>query len=388
MQIGSERLSKLTPHFFAALGARVAALQADGKDVIRLDEGSPDLPPADHIIEALIKSAATPDHHSYQPHRGIPALRGAWMGMFQSCYEISLDPDKEILPLSGSKEGIFHLSMALLDPGTVALIPDPGYITYSRGALFAGAEPYAFPLIPEREYLPDLDAIPSDIARRARILWLNYPNNPTGATASLAFFEGAVSFAQRYGLIVAHDAAYAQVAYDGYAPPSLLQVPGAKEVAVEFHSLSKTYNMAGWRVAAIAGNPQVIQKLFTLKSNQDSGQFYPIQEASIAAITGPQEWIIERNNLYRSRRNLVLRELQALGFAAACPRASLYIWCPVPSPWKSADFCESLLEETFVSLTPGIIFGQNGEGYIRISLTSPEERLFEAMQRLRKWMMK
>lgn len=382
----SQRLQALTPHFFSSLGARISAMQSEGRDIIRLDEGAPDLPPAPQIIQELSRTAASPKSHSYQSHRGHLALRQAWAEMYRREYGVQLDPETEILPLLGSKEGIFHLAMALVDPGDIVLVPDPGYITYTRGALFAGGEPFFFPLLPERSFLPEFGTIPDKVARRAKLLWLNYPNNPTSATAPLELYQEAVDFARKWGLLLCHDAAYAHVTYDGYCAPNLFQIPGAKEVAVEFNSLSKTYNMAGWRVAAVVGHPQALRYLFTLKTNQDSGHFLPVLEAATVALTGDQAWIRERNLIYKNRRDIVIRSLSNMGFRVVPPRASLYVWCPIPAGWRSESFCRALLEEANLSLTPGTVFGARGEGYVRISITAPEGRLISAMDRLENWM--
>lgn len=381
------RMQHLQTHFFAALNGRVAALQVAGRDVIRLDEGSPDLPPAAHIIEALERSARQPDRHGYQPHRGTPALRQAWAQMYRREYGVELDPESEVLPLLGSKEGIFHLALAVIEARDIVLAPDPGYITYTRGTLAAGGEIYKLPLLQEVNYLPNLDFIPADVLRRARMLWLNYPNNPTAAVAPPAYFESVVAFARQHNLLLCHDAAYAQVAFDGYKPPSLLQAPGAKEIAVEFNTLSKSHNMAGWRAAAAVGSPQALQALYTLKTNADSGHFLPVMEAAVAALTGDQSWLAGRNEIYRQRRDVVLAGLRAVGMIAAEPRASLYVWAPLPAGWdRSAEFCAAALEGAGVSFTPGTVFGGAGEGYIRISITASQERLEEAMRRLREWM--
>jgi LL-diaminopimelate aminotransferase len=361
-------------------------MQAAGCDVIRLDVGSPDLPPAPPIIRALSQASALPDRHGYQSYRGTAALRQAWAELYAREYGVQLQPETEIVPLLGSKEGIFHLSLALLDPGDVVLIPDPGYMTYARSALFAGGQPYFLPLLPENGYLPDLDSIPSEIARQAKILWLNYPNNPTAAVADLAFFTRAVAFAREYGLLLCHDAAYAQVTYDGFKAPSLLQAPGARQLAVEFNTLSKSHNMAGWRVGAAVGEAQALSSLYALKTNVDSGHFLPVWEAAVVALTGDQSWLLERNQVYQRRRDRLIQALHTLGLPAAIPCASLYIWCPVPAGWNCADFALDLLESAHVSLTPGTVFGPGGEGYVRLSLTAPEERLAEAMDRLANWM--
>lgn len=387
MQSTANRMSHLAPHFFASLSARLRSLQAAGSDVIRLDEGAPDLPPAPHIIEALVRSARQPNTHSYQPHMGPDALRRAWADYYLREYGVELDPSTEVIPLLGSKEGIFHLSQAYVNPGDVVLVPDPGYITYTRGALFAGGEVVPMPLRRENGYLPDFDAIPLEILRRARLMWLNYPNNPTAATASREFFAQAVALALEHGLLLCHDAAYMQVAFDGERPPSLLETPGAKEAAVEFNTLSKSHNMAGWRSGALLGNAQVTRALFTLKTNADSGHFLPIWEASIAALTGDQTWLKARNEVYRQRRDRVIEGLRALGFMVETPRASLYVWAGLPENWSSMDFAAALLENTGVSVTPGTVFGRGGEGYVRISLSASLERIDEAMHRISDWMM-
>lgn len=382
----ADRLRNLPLNFFSTLSERVALLQSQGKRVIRLDEGSPDLPPASFIVERLVAAARRSNSHSYQPHRGPSALRNAWAEMYDRLYGVKLDATKEIVPLIGSKEGIFHLLLALVNPGQVVLIPDPGYMTYSRGTLLAGGEPYYIPLLPENNYLPDLTALPADILRRARMLWLNYPNNPTAAIAPMKFFEQAVEFGRRHGILICHDAAYAQVTFDGYRAPSILQVSGAKEVALEFNTLSKSHNMAGWRVAAAVGNATVNRLLFSLKTNADSSHFLPVLEAATAAMTGDQGWLVERNQVYQTRRDLVFKRLQSLGFQVEAPKASLYFWFPTPKRLSSETFTMDLLEQALVSLTPGTVFGRNGEGYVRLSITAPFEDIEEAMERLADWM--
>ena len=386
MKSTAGRMSHLAPHFFAALSARLQVLQAEGRDIIRLDEGAPDMPPAPHILEALQRSAARPDAHSYQPHRGPRALRQAWAELYSRLYAVELDPDHEVIPLLGSKEGIFHLSLAFVEPGDIALVPDPGYITYTRGALIAGGEVHPMPLLPERGYLPDLQALPRPVLQRAKLMWLNYPNNPTAAVAGLGFFSQAVELARKYGFLLCHDAAYMQVAFDGEKPPSLLQAPGAKEVAVEFNTLSKSHNMAGWRTGALLGNSQAVRALYTLKTNADSSHFLPVFEASTAALTGDQTWLAERNEIYRQRRDVVVASLRRIGLAVPVPRASLYVWSPTPAGWNSVDFATAALEQAGVSLTPGTVFGPGGEGFVRISITAPIERIQQAMDRLGDWL--
>lgn len=382
----ARRMETFTPHFFASLSARIAQMTAAGLDVIRLDEGAPDLPPAPFIIQELSATAARPDVHGYQPHRGPAFLRQAWATMYRRLYGLELDPEREIIPLLGSKEGIFHLLLALVDPGDLVLVPDPGYITYTRGVQFAGGQVSYFPLLPERGWLPDLSTIPPDLARRARLLWLNYPNNPTAGTADLAFFEQAVAFARQYDLLLCHDAAYAQVTFDGSPAPSPLQVPGAQEVVVEFNTLSKSHNMAGWRVGAALGNPEALRLLFNLKTNADSSHFFPILQAAAAAMTGDQAWLVERNAIYAQRRERIVSALNQVGLPARLPSGSLYVWSPIPPGWRSEAFVSAVLEQAQVSFTPGTLFGQGGEGYIRISFTAPLERVEEAMQRLTRFL--
>lgn len=386
----THRMDLFSEHFFSGLNIRVATLQAHGCDIIRMDEGSPDLPPAPHIIEVLTSAASRPNAHSYQPQRGFAELRQAWTDMYQRVYGVTLDPESEVLPLLGSKEGIFHLPLAYVEPGSVVLVPNPGYITYTRGTHLAGGELYSLPLLPERGYLPDLLSVPPEIASRAKLLWLNYPNNPTTATATFDFFAEAVAFARDHNLLLCHDAAYAQVTFDGYYAPSPLEVPGAKDVCVEFNTLSKSHNMAGWRVAALTGNSAVIKAMYQLKTNIDSGHFRPVMEAAVAAMTGDQTWVQARNEIYRQRRDVVIQSLQRLGLQVNNPRASLYVWFAIPRgqprsiPPTSMDFASMVLERAHVSLVPGSVFGPAGEGYIRLSLTAPIERVEEAMLRLEK----
>ncbi|MBC8447205.1 MAG: LL-diaminopimelate aminotransferase, partial [Chloroflexi bacterium] len=378
----ADRLSRLPMYVFASLGARIRALQAEGLDVIRLDIGSPDMPPPDLIIEALHRSALNPDHHGYAGYLGTPALRQATADYYAQRFGVALDPASEVLPLIGSKEGIVNMALAWLDPGDLALVPDPGYPSYRMGSYMAGGEAYAVPLLAENDFLPDLDAIPGDVADRARLLWLNYPNNPTGAVAPLEFFERVMAFARQHDLLICHDAPYTDIAFDGYQAPSLLQVPGAKQVAVEFNSLSKSHNMAGWRVGMAVGNAAAINALLRIKSNVDSGIFRAIQDAAVVALTGDQGWLAERNAVYQRRRDMILATLEEVGLRARCPQASLYIWADVPQGYTAADFADKLLRETGISITPGTAFGQYGEGYLRISLGQDTGRIAEAMDRL------
>ena len=378
----ARRLDRIPPYVFAALAARIRAQEAQGADVIRLDIGSPDLPPADFIIETLTAAVRRPDIHGYPSYTGTPALRRAIAAYYEHRYGVNLHPDNEVLPLIGSKEGLVNLTTAWLDPGDLAIVPDPGYPVYQMAAFIAGGDVYTLPLRAENGFLPDFDAIPTEVAQRARLLWLNYPNNPTGATADLAFFERALSFARRHEILLCHDAPYGDVTFDGYRAPSLLSVLGAKDVAVEFNSLSKSHNMAGWRIGMAVGNPTAIKALALIKSNADSGIFTALQEAAIAALTGDQSWLQARNAIYQTRRDLVLAGLHAVDIQAEAPRAGLYVWAPVPAGFSSADFASLLLEQTGVSLTPGSAFGAHGEGFVRISLGMDTERIREAMRRI------
>ncbi|MGB3700139.1 MAG: aminotransferase class I/II-fold pyridoxal phosphate-dependent enzyme [Anaerolineales bacterium] len=382
MKIEADRMHVFPEHFFAGLNVKIQDMQGQGQDVIRLDIGSPDLPPDAHIIAALKKSAENPHSHGYQPSRGSKELRHAWAGMYQRLYQVDMDPESEILPLLGSKEGIFNLVMANVNPGDVVLIPDPGYLTYNAATRFAGGEPVFLPLTQDHDYLPDLQTIPEQILKRAKLLWLNYPNNPTAGIANTDFFSKVVAMAREHELLVCHDAAYCQVTYDIYQAPSILQVPGAKDVAVEFNTLSKSHNMAGWRTGVAIGNADVIKSLHGLKTNFDSGQFLPIMEAAAAALNGDQDWLVERNQVYQQRRDIVIESLHQSGLSARVPRASLYVWCAVPNGWSAREFTAMLLDQAQISLTPGDIFGAHGEGYVRISLTAPIARTEEAMQRM------
>jgi LL-diaminopimelate aminotransferase len=353
-------------------------------DVIRLDVGSPDLPPPSGVIEELCATARLPDQHGYTSYRGLPALREAIATYYLRRFGVALEPDTQALPLIGSKEGIVNLSLACLDPGDVSLVPDPGYAPYSMGAILAGGDVQTVPLLPEEGFLPDLDAIPAAAADTARLMWLNFPNNPTGATASLEFFTRAVGFAVEHDLLLCHDASYCDVTFDGYIAPSLLQVPGATEVSVEFGSLSKTYNMAGWRLGMAVGSAAVLEMLAQTKSNVDSGMFRPAQVAAIRALSIDPRWISQRNAVYGERMDILLAGLDAIGLKASRPRATLYLWARLPDGKNSEAFALSVLEETGVALAPGSFFGPGGEGYVRFSVTAPTPRLEEAVERFQR----
>jgi LL-diaminopimelate aminotransferase len=385
----AERIAGFKPYFFAALGQKLNELKTKGVDVIRLDIGSPDLPPKDFIIETLVKSARRPDTHGYTPNGGSPAFRKGITKYYETRFEVELDPNTETIGLIGSKEGLFNLSQVLVNPGDGVLVPDPGYPVYSASGLIAGAIVYHMPILAKNHYLPDLDAIPADTLKKAKILWLNYPNNPTGAVATMEFFEKAVQFAQKHHILLAHDAPYVDICFGGYHAPSILQVPGAKDVGIEFNSLSKTYNMAGWRLGMAVGNKDVINYLNTYKSQMDSSHFAPILEAGVAALCGEQEWIIERNQTYEKRRDIILASLRSAHIDVETPPASIYVWSPLPKgQTDSIAYCAKLLEETGVSITPGIVYGDYGEGYMRFSLGTATEKIEKAMQRFCDWALK
>lgn len=381
----ARRVAALPENYFAHLEGRIMALESAGREVIRLDIGSPDLAPKDWVIDALERSARDHHNHGYQSLKGPEDLRNAWAAFYSGRFGVDLDPADEVLPLMGSKEGIFNFIATWAETGGVVIVPDPGYMTYRRAALYAGAGLFYLPLDPDREYLPALEAIPETILARTRMLWLNYPNNPTAAVANLEFFEKVVALARRWRFWVCHDAAYTQITYDGYRAPSILEIPGAKDVAVEFNTLSKSHQMAGWRLGVLAGCAQAIRPLLRLESNMHSGQFKPVMDAAVAALMGDQSWMEARNEIYRSRRDAAIGGLAAAGFRVEKPKGSLYIWFPTPAGWQSRDFVLDVLETSGVSLTPGMVFGRGGEGYVRLSLTAAEDRIVEAMRRLNLW---
>lgn len=378
----ANRIANLPSYFFAQLGKQIAELKEEEMDVIRIDIGSPDLPSPDFILQELYRSAADPTHHSYAGYYGIPALRQAMADYYQKRFGVKLNPDTQVVPLIGSKEGIAHVPTAFVNAGDVVLVPDPGYPTYRMSVRLVEGKTYSLPLLSRNDYLPDLEAIPKKVLQRSVVLWLNYPNNPTGAVASLDFFERAVDFAHRHDLLICHDAPYADVTYDGYIAPSMLQVDGANDVVLEFNSLSKSHNMAGWRVGMAVGNAQAVNALALVKTNLDSGIFRPIQDAAIVALTGDQSWMAERNAIYQNRRDIVLAALKQAGLPVRKPKASLYLWPQVPAGITSADFARRLLKKTGVSVTPGTVFGQHGEGHVRISLGQATDRIHKAMERL------
>jgi LL-diaminopimelate aminotransferase len=377
----AKRIGSLPPYMFAELDRKLREKRAAGIDVISLGIGDPDSPTPRYIVEALQEAAEDPTTHHYPSYYGMPALREAIAEWMRDRFGVELDPDTEVQPLIGSKEGIAHLPVAVLDPDDEVLVPDPGYPVFGIGTILAGGVPVALPLTADRRFLPDLSSAP--VSAATKLMWLNYPSNPTSAVAELDFFEDAVAFAREHDVLIAHDAAYSELTYDGFVAPSVLQAPGAKDVAVEFASLSKTYNMTGWRVGWVAGNADVVRALATVKTNIDSGIFDAIQRAAIVALTGPQDMVEELRAVYQKRRDLVVGTLNTLGWDLEPPRGSIYVWVPTKDGMPSAEFCELLLERARVVLSPGSGYGSGGEGYARISLTVPDDRLAEAMDRIR-----
>jgi len=381
----SKRLESLQPYLFVEIGRKIAEKKAKGEEVISFGIGDPDIPTPPHIIERLCQAAQDPTNHRYPESAGLPELRKTIAEWYKKRFGVSLDADKEVLPLVGSKEGVAHIAWCFIDPGDIALVPDPAYPVYSVGTMLAGGEPYYMPLTEENHFLPDLDSIPAHVLEKAKLLWISYPNNPTGAVADIDFFNRVVKFAQQHDLAVCHDAPYSEVAFDGYQPVSFLQAEGAKEVGIEFHSLSKSYNMTGWRIGMAVGNAEMIDALRRVKSNLDSGIPQAIQYAAIEALTGPQDCIQEHNAIYQRRRDLVVDMLNSIGLEAKPPKASLYVWAKVPQGYTSVEFTNDLLEKVGVVVTPGTGYGKSGEGYVRISLTTPDAGLVKGLSRLAGW---
>ena len=381
----SRRLDKLPPYLFVEISRTIARNKAEGEEVISFGIGDPDIPTPQHIIDRLIKASRVPANHRYPETDGLPELRRAVAHWYEKRFGVVLDPDKEVLPLIGAKEGIGHVAFCFIDPGDVALVPDPGYPVYSVATMLAGGEAHWMPLLEENGWLPDLDSIPSYVANNARCMWINYPNNPTSAVAPEEFYQRVVQFAQKYDVAVLHDAAYSEVAYEDYLPPSFMQFDGAKDIGLEFHSLSKTYNMTGWRLGMAVGNAQMINALFRLKSNLDSGIPQAVQEMAIEALTGPQDAVQQNNAIYQRRRDRVVDALHKLGLQVDTPKASLYVWARVPEGFTSAEFAAKLLEERAIVVTPGSSYGRYGEGYIRLSLTTPDDEIEKGLERLDTW---
>jgi LL-diaminopimelate aminotransferase len=381
----SSRLTQIPPYLFAELERKIAAKRAAGVDVISLGIGDPDTPTYPPIVAAAQRAVADPSTHTYPSNRGRPEFREAVAAFYQRRFGVTLDPETEVMPAIGAKECIFNLNLAFLDPGDVALAADPGYPVYTGGPLLAGAELVLMGLVPERGFAPDLEAIPASALERARLMFLNYPNNPTGAIVPDGLFEAVVDLAGRHDVLAVHDNAYSETTYDGYVAPSFLGTPGAKDVGVEVFSLSKGYNMTGWRCAAIVGNAEAISHYWRLKSNIDSGLFDAIQLAGAAALAPVLDADVKAMNaVYQRRRDLVCDALAQAGVHVTPPKGTIYIWAPVPEGFASAaQYCEHVLEQAAVVISPGGAYGPHGEGFFRISLTTPDERLLEAVERLR-----
>ncbi|MCH7699438.1 MAG: LL-diaminopimelate aminotransferase [Chloroflexi bacterium] len=381
----AKRVQDLPPYLFAAISKKIAQKKAEGVDVISFAIGDPDLPTPPHILDSLVQAARDPANQGYPDSDGLPEYRKAVADWYKRRFGVAFDPDKEVLPLIGSKEGLGHIPLCFIDPGDVALVPDPGYPVYPVSVQLAGGTVHALPLTQEQDFLPDFDAVPADVANKAKLLFLNYPSNPTSAIADVAFFERAVAFAKQHDIVVVHDMAYSEIAYDEYVPPSFMEATGARDVGIEVHSLSKSYNMTGWRIGMAVGNADLIDALARVKSNLDSGIPNAIQRMAITALEGPQESIQENNAVYQRRRDTLVDAVRSAGLEVIPPKASLYLWCRLPDGMGSIDFAAKLLDDTGVVVTPGVGYGKHGEGYVRLSLTVPDDRLQEGIRRLKAW---
>tara|TARA_Y100000996_G_scaffold412543_1_gene398920 strand:+ start:2761 stop:3933 length:1173 start_codon:yes stop_codon:yes gene_type:complete len=378
----AKRLDTVPPYLFVEISRKIAAKKAQGINVISFGIGDPDIPTPATVIEELRLTSLDSVNHRYPETDGLPEFRSAVSDWYKKRFNVDLDSDNEILPLIGAKEGIGHAALCFINPGDIALIPDPGYPVYSVGTWFAGGECHWMPLKEENGWLPDLGSIPEGILKKAKVMWLNYPNNPTGAVVNEEYFKEVIAFAKQHNVAILHDACYTEVAYDGYKPISFLQIPGAMDVGIEFHSLSKSYNMTGWRVGVAAGNKDMIDALMVVKSNLDSGIPNAVQYMGIEALKSTDQEIRDRNDIYQSRRDKVVAALKKIGLDVDPPKASLYVWAKIPSAYKSAEFAELILEQTNVVVTAGNGYGPSGEGYIRLSLTIGDDDLDEGIKRL------
>ncbi len=379
----AKRIEKLPPYLFAEIDKKVAEVKSKGVDVISLGIGDPDMPTPDYIIDRMISEVKKPENHKYPEYLGMDEFRKAVAEYYKDRFEVNLNEDSEVVALIGSKEGIAHINQCFVDPGDVNLVPDPGYPVYSIGTMFAGGESYKMPLKAENNFLPDLKEIPEDVAKKAKIMFLNYPNNPTAAVATEEFFQEVVEFCKKYDILVCHDSAYAEICFDGYKPPSFLKVDGAKDIGIEFGSLSKSFNMTGWRIGYAVGNEFALEALGRFKTNVDSGAFHAVQLASEEALlNNRQEIIDEFNSIYQKRRDKVVDTLKQVGIDVVPPKGSFLVWAPVPEGYTSSEFTTRVLEETGVIVTPGSAFGEYGEGFFRISLTLDDDKLETALERL------
>jgi LL-diaminopimelate aminotransferase len=379
----AQRLSQLPPYLFAEIDKAKARAIERGMDIINLGVGDPDMPTPDSIIEVLCETAHDPENHRYPSYVGMPEMREEFGLYMDRRFGVQLDPKTEVLTLIGSKEGVAHLPLAVVNPGDVVLVPDPGYPVYNASTVLAGGIPHAFSLPAENGFLPDFGQIDPKKADKTKLMFLNYPNNPTSAVATKKMFEEAVAFAKQHNIIIAQDAAYSELAYDDYKPISILEVDGGRDVSIEFHSLSKTYNMTGWRIGFAVGNEEIISALGAVKTNIDSGVFQPVQLAGIAALRSPHKIVSDIMAIYEGRRDVLIDGLQSLGWQVPKPKATFYVWIPVPDGYTSAEMTTLLLEKAGIVTTPGNGFGKNGEGFIRMALTVGKERLAEAVERIR-----
>ena len=378
----AKRIQELPPYLFAEIDRKKRAAQAKGVDLIDLGIGDPDIPTPGRIIQRLTETAPKPANHRYPSSSGMMEFRQAVADWYDRRFGVTLDAATEVVSLIGSKEGVANMAVAYVDPGDVVLVPTPAYPVYAIGTRFNGGDVHFLPLTRENGFLPDLSSVPADVLGRAKMLWINYPNNPTGAVAEESFLKEAVEFAHRHNIVLCHDAAYTELGFDGYRAPSILQVEGAKEVAIEFHSLSKTFNMTGWRIGMAVGCAELVATLGQVKSNVDSGVFQPVQEAAILALEHAEEFLGPIREVYQERRDTLIGGLHSAGFELPAPRATFYVWLPVPGGWTSTDFTARLLDEAGIVTTPGNGFGEPGEGFIRMTLCSPADRLKEAVERL------
>lgn len=378
----AQRMDLIPPYLFAELDKKKADAISKGVDVINMGIGDPDMPTPNHIIKSMKTAVENPETHNYPPYEGTKSFRNAVAQFYAKRFGVELDADKEVVSLIGSKEGLAHIHLAFTDPGDYTLVPDPAYPVYKVASYFAGGVPYTMPLLAENNFLPDLSKIPDEVAQRTKLMFINYPNNPTGAIATLEFFEEVVHYAKKHDILVCHDLAYSEMAYDNYKAPSFLQVKGSKDVCIEFNSLSKTYNMTGWRIGMAVGNEYAVQALGRLKNNIDSGVFKAVQNASIDALLGPQDNIDTMNDIYKRRRDIMTEGLNKLGWNLDPIKATFYMWVPIPKGYTSAEFSALLLEKAGIIVPPGNGYGEYGEGYFRIALTAPEDRIREALKRM------
>ncbi len=381
----ARRIENLKPYLFVEINKKIAEKRAKGEEIVSFAIGDPDIPTPPHVINKLCETAKDPANHRYPESEGLPELHDAIAEWYKKRFNVTLDPATEVLPLIGSKEGIGHIAFCTIDPGDFALVPDPAYPVYAIGTQLAGGRPYYLSLKESSGFLPNLNGIREDILKKTKVLWLNYPNNPTGAIADISFFNQAVEFGRKNDILICHDGPYSEVAFDGYEPVSFMQAEGAKDTGIEFHSLSKTYNMTGWRIGMVVGNAQAVGALRTLKSNLDSGIPQAIQYMAIEAFKGPQDSISEHNSIYQRRRDLICEVLNNIGLSVKPPKAGLYIWAKVPDGYNSIDFTSDLLDQVGVAVTPGLGYGRSGEGYVRLSLTIPDASLVKGLSKLSGW---